>query len=82
MDMTVAALLVTLIIDIISKVRATKAENESTKKVAEAVGKMEELAGRLQEMHSVTLQRLTQLEDRVDFIEKETGHGRSGSWRH
>lgn len=82
MDATVAALLITLVIDIISKVRATRADQTNTKKTADAIQAMLTLGNEMRCLHNATNARLEMLERRMDFVEAAThsSAGRSGSW--
>jgi len=82
MDITVVALLVTLIIDVIAKVRQTQADNKNTTAVAEVVTQMKALAERLEVANQATNRRCEMLEARVDRLEATRLSDSGDSWRH
>lgn len=76
-DPAILAVLLTLLVDIITKWRAKKSDDKNSAATTEAVGQLKQVVTEIRDMQRLTMQQLEQHEGRIRFLEatQERTHG-------
>lgn len=77
LDPALLAVLATLLVDIVAKLRAKKSDDKNSAATTEAVRELKQVVTEIRDMQRLTMQQLEQHEGRIRFLEatQERAHG-------